>query len=97
MACGVDPVERRCNDHNQCSNDPNCNRGTGLQVLDNRQSLTVYYTNTETKEKHMSWNVYRQGRWIDRVWFTQSCDADYVRNSLIDHDGLPSDIVVKRG
>lgn len=45
----------------------------------------------------MSWNVYRKGRWIDRVWFTAGCDAEYVRNSLIDHDGLPSDIVVKRG
>jgi len=45
----------------------------------------------------MSWNVYRQGRWIDRVWYDNSCDAEYVRTSLIDHDGLPSDITVKRG
>ena len=38
----------------------------------------------------MSWNVYRQGRWIDRVWFTKDCDAEYVRTSLIDHDGSSS-------
>lgn len=44
----------------------------------------------------MSWNVYRKGRWIDTVWYLPSCDADYVRSSLINHDGYPWDIVVRR-
>lgn len=43
----------------------------------------------------MSWNVYRNGKLIDRVWYNKDCDANYVRTSLINHDGYPVDIVVR--
>ncbi len=46
--------------------------------------------------KSIGWNVYRKGRLIDIVFFDADCDADYVRRSLIDHDGYPPDIVVRR-
>ena len=45
----------------------------------------------------MSWNVVHRGRVIDTVWYTSDCDADYVRRSLINHDGYPWDIRVVRG
>lgn len=43
----------------------------------------------------MQWDVYRNSKLIDRVWFTKNCDLQYVRDSLINHDGYPVDIVVK--
>lgn len=33
---------------------------------------------------------------IDTVFFNKDCDADYVKRSLIDHDGYRSDIVIRR-
>lgn len=42
------------------------------------------------------WNVYRKGKLIDSVPYTKDCDKEYVRRSLIDHDGYPSDIHVRR-
>lgn len=41
------------------------------------------------------WLVSLNGREIDRVPYTQDCDADYVRRSLIDHDGYDSRIKVR--
>lgn len=53
-----------------------------------------------TKQKsggaHQAWSVYLHGRLIDTVFFTPSCDADYVRRSLIDHDGYNPAITVRR-
>jgi len=52
---------------------------------------------------HMiGYNVYLDGYWIDKVFFNERCDGgasidtDDVRKSLIDHDGYPSRIVVRR-
>ncbi len=45
----------------------------------------------------MSWDVFLKGKLIDRVWFLKICDQKYVRDSLINHDGYPVDIVVKPG
>jgi len=45
----------------------------------------------------MSWDVILNGKVIDTVWFTKDCDADYVRSSLINHDGFDSRITVRRG
>ena len=45
----------------------------------------------------MSWNVYLDRKLIDTVFYTKNCDADYVRRSLIDHDGYDSGITVKKG
>ena len=44
------------------------------------------------------WDVFRTDLHIipiDTVYFTVDCDVDYVRRSLIDHDGYPSDIHVQ--
>lgn len=45
----------------------------------------------------MSWDVILKGKVIDTVWFTKDCDADYVRSSLINHDGYDYRITVRRG
>lgn len=41
-----------------------------------------------------AWNVYRNGREIDCVFYNDDCDAEYVRKGLIEHDRYPCDIVV---
>ena len=43
-----------------------------------------------------AWNVYVGMKCIDTVFFMKNCDADYVRRSLIDHDGYDSRIRVVR-
>lgn len=42
-----------------------------------------------------AWNVYLHGKWIDTVFFTKDCDADYVYRALVDHDGYNSGIKVR--
>lgn len=56
----------------------------------------------------IAWNVRSETGWrhdrngkvvrlfTDTVFFDDNCDADYVRRSLIDHDGYPADIVVQK-
>lgn len=41
-----------------------------------------------------SFKVLLNGEEIDTVFFNPGCDVDYVRKSLIEHDGYPSDIDV---
>lgn len=43
----------------------------------------------------MFWDILN-GKVIGSVWFTKDCDADYVRRSLINHDGYDSQITVRR-
>jgi len=42
------------------------------------------------------WNVYLDNVQIDTVFFNDDCDAEYVKQSLIDHDGYDSGITVKK-
>ena len=42
-----------------------------------------------------AWNVYLGSKQIDIVFYTKDCDADYVRRSLINHDGYDHRIVVR--
>ena len=44
----------------------------------------------------IAWNVYLGARRIDTVYYTANCNKDYVRSSLIDHDGYSPNIVVRR-
>jgi hypothetical protein len=44
-----------------------------------------------------TWNVYVGRKQIDTVFYTKNCDAEYVRTSLINHDGYPYNIVVRKG
>lgn len=47
--------------------------------------------------KMNSWDVYNyKGKWIDTVFYTTDCDAQYVLKSLIDHDGYDSGIQVSK-
>ena len=42
------------------------------------------------------WNVYLNGQRVNCVFFIDTCDADFVRRSLINHDGYNVAIVVRR-
>jgi hypothetical protein len=44
----------------------------------------------------IAWLVLVGARHIDTVFYTPDCDADYVRRSLIEHDGYASRIRVVR-
>lgn len=50
---------------------------------------------------HGTWtqpfNVYLDGKWIERVYFTVNTSIDEVKRSLVNHDGMDPRIVVKRG
>lgn len=41
------------------------------------------------------WDVFMGSKLIDTVYFTISCDEDYVRRSLIDHDGYDRRIRIR--
>ena len=43
-----------------------------------------------------AWNVYLNGRLIDTVWYNSDCDAEYIRNGLIGHDGYNPRIIVRK-
>lgn len=45
-------------------------------------------------KKFLCWNIYLRGRLIDSVYFLISCDHDYVKNSLINHDFYHPNIVL---
>lgn len=44
----------------------------------------------------MAWNIYLNGKKIDCVFFNNDCDASYVKQSLISHDGYDANIRVRR-
>ena len=44
----------------------------------------------------MAWDVILNGKVVDTVWYTKDCNADYVRRSLVDHDGYNPNITVRR-
>lgn len=43
----------------------------------------------------IAWEVYLDGEQINTVFYTADCDSEYVRTTLINHDGYPSNIIVK--
>ncbi len=43
-----------------------------------------------------AWNVFLNGKNIDTVFYSPDCGAEYVRTTLINHDGYHPQIVVKR-
>ena len=46
--------------------------------------------------KMIFWNVYLNGKLIDSVPYIEDCDKEYVKRSLIDHDGYADDIEVRK-
>jgi hypothetical protein len=55
------------------------------------QTLTLIAKETTMK----AWDVIRNGRVIDTVFYDADCELWYVRKGLIEHDGYPCDIIVK--
>jgi hypothetical protein len=45
---------------------------------------------------HISWDVFLGARKIDTVCYNRSCTAQYVRETLIEHDSYDANIVVRR-
>ena len=43
-----------------------------------------------------AWDVVRKGKIIDTVFYCKDCDAEYIRRGLIEHDGYPVDILVRK-
>jgi hypothetical protein len=43
-----------------------------------------------------AFDVYFLGKLLDRVYYCAGCDPEYVRISLINHDGFPTSIIVLR-
>lgn len=43
-----------------------------------------------------AWRVYLHGKYITTVFYDRDCDAEYVRSSLINHDGYDAGINVRR-
>jgi len=44
-----------------------------------------------------AWNVFVGYSLIDTVYYDPDCSAQYVRDGLINHDGYPVEITVKKG
>jgi hypothetical protein len=42
----------------------------------------------------VAWDVYLGRKWVDTVYYTPDCDAEYVRKGLIDRDGYHPGIQV---
>ena len=42
-----------------------------------------------------AWDIIRNGKIIDTVFYDRDCDLWYVRHTLIEHDGYPCDITVR--
>ena len=42
-----------------------------------------------------AWKVFLNGHLVDVVFYDKNCDAKYVRDSLVEHDNYPTNILVK--
>jgi len=63
-------------------------------------------SNAQQEMKMQAWDVIRNGRVIDTVFYDRDCELSqlstvfyqipwYVRKGLIEHDGYPCDIIVR--
>jgi len=48
------------------------------------------------ERKQIAWNIYLMGKKIDTVYYDKNCDSQYVKESLINHDGYHPNIEVKK-
>jgi hypothetical protein len=53
-------------------------------------------TQTAKEMAMQAWDVLRNGKIIDTVFYDKDCTLWYVRQGLIEHDGYPVDIVVQK-
>jgi hypothetical protein len=42
-----------------------------------------------------AWDIIRNGQIIDTVFYNRNYDLHHVRDTLINHDGYPVDIIVR--
>ncbi len=47
-----------------------------------------------TDKQYTEWKVFRNGQWMDSVYFRDNIDSASVRCSLVEHDNYPADIIV---
>ena len=43
----------------------------------------------------IAWEVYEGTTYIDTVYFAEDCDEKYIKDTLINHDGYPANIVLQ--
>jgi hypothetical protein len=53
-------------------------------------------TQTAKESDMQAWDVIRNGKVIDTVFYDRDCELWYVRKGLIEHDGYPVDIIVRK-
>lgn len=46
--------------------------------------------------RNQAWHVYDNGKFLAIVYFDTDCTEEYVRSSLINHDGYPPTIRIYR-
>ncbi len=46
--------------------------------------------------KMQFWAVFLHGHLIDEVPYTEDCDKEYVKKTLIEHDGYSCDIEIEK-
>ena len=42
------------------------------------------------------WDVYLDGKHMTVAYYTRDCDAEYVKTTLINHDGYPPHVIVQK-
>lgn len=47
-------------------------------------------------QRQVKWDIYLGKKKIDTVYYTPECTEEYVRESLINHDGYPDNINIRR-
>jgi hypothetical protein len=60
-----------------------------------RHALSVV-RNEPMAAPHIAWDVFLGTNKLDTVYYNPSCTAQYVRETLIKHDRLDPEIVVRR-
>lgn len=65
-------------------------------MQDDQHRHQAKHEQKQREARMAKWLVYRGSRRITEVYYLKDCDADYVRRSLVNHDGYPSDIEVRK-
>ena len=47
-------------------------------------------------KKMTGWNVYLNGKWVNKVFFVETETKEQILKSLINHDGFDSSIAIKK-
>jgi len=50
-----------------------------------------------TASTMVKWNVYLGDCLVTSVWYSKDCNKEYVKRTLIEHDGHNPDIEIKKG